>query len=81
MVEEEGGIEVGNHKWTDEQFECDSCHQVFKISSGNVNVPSSPVKNPDFRVACNLIAPELYNPCSTYLYPDGTLTKEGATIS
>lgn len=25
-----GGIEVGNHKLTDEQFECDSCGQVFK---------------------------------------------------
>ena len=42
-----------------------------------MNVPSSPAKNPDFRVACNLIAPALYNPCSTYLYPDNSLTKEG----
>jgi hypothetical protein len=25
-----GGVEVDNHKLTDEQFECDSCHQVFK---------------------------------------------------
>jgi hypothetical protein len=25
------GIEVGNHKLTDGQFECESCHQVFEI--------------------------------------------------
>ena len=25
-----GGIEVGNHKLTDKQFERDTCHKVFK---------------------------------------------------
>lgn len=37
-----GGSEVGNHKLTDEQFECDSCHKVFKnylsISTDTVGV-------------------------------------------
>ena len=36
------GIEVGNHKLTDEQFECDSCRQVFKnylsVSKDSVEV-------------------------------------------
>jgi hypothetical protein len=37
-----GCIEVGNHKLTDEQFECDSCRQVFKnylsVSKDSVEV-------------------------------------------
>jgi hypothetical protein len=32
---------------------------------------------PDYRTACNIVAPAMYNPCTTYLYPDGTLTAEG----
>jgi hypothetical protein len=45
----------------------------------SVTVPSGTQSSPktDFTVACNLVAVALYNPCSTYVNPDGTFTKEG----
>jgi hypothetical protein len=46
-------------------------------SGGSGSTTSPGETNIDFKAACDILSPALYQPCSSYVNPDGSLTKEG----